>query len=266
MANTLVFFTPRSGSSYVNDLLSLQHNNINLDEFIHSRVRGSYFDRLPKDVKLIVSQLQQRTIFDYKDQAEAAVEFNKRVRSVDFMSTARGISLKCIPVSPTIPVQQFIQHCIDKQYEVYFVYRSVEHQVYSFLCSRIRAAIAEQNNIPNETAFVNFKNAKAQYQFEPLEFPIKQALVDMENLQRYWRVWISYNTVFKNYVKTFSYEQFLTNPLLADIQQQTIDNYNSRNDVIQPSNIGPVGSLITNWDQIVEYIKPLKLLHDSLEV
>ena len=270
MSSTLTFFTPRSGSTYINDLLSIQNGNLNLDEFLHSKLRGNFFNRLPRQVANIIAPINDKTLTRTTRESWLAASklYNEKVDIVKLINKQYGVSLKEVSQHAIRNLDGLFNYCIDNNFKIIFVYReNIYDQVYSFLCSRIRHEMAKTRNIPDDTCYLNFKNSPQVFGQVRVKFDMDHALINLSNIVKMSETWLAHYSKYKKHATLVSYEQIVVNKQYKalDISDNIVDNYQKLNDSVIPFDIGTTGSMIANWDDIRPYIDYYNSMYINLK-
>jgi len=265
LSNTLVVYTPRSGSTILNDLLAFKYNNLNLDEMTFSVVRGKFLDRLPPDIREKAITLNREYVHNETTGQPPSVhidDYNRRVEYVKSL-TDKGVSVKEW-ANGKYPCHKYIEWCIDNNYEIYFLYRrNFEAQVYSLVCSSLRNSIYSKQMKGKITkydsvshAYVQFKDDE-QIKLRPC-YINKERIIDCVNtVMHNIYAWTSYHLLYSKYGKTLQFEDSIERHDFsqAGISPEMYYKYNSSPHPVVEFEKNPIGKYIGNWHEAKDYIK-----------
>lgn len=254
MANALIVFTPRSGSTVAGDVLAYKYNALYLDELTTGNIRSPFFEKLPGNVQLKLKQLNlvRNNTRTAPNWSTIYQKYKLSSSFIEHLHKTNSVVLKYFPNS-IIPGTRTIQWAIDNNFELYFVTRrNFQQQLYSYLLAEHRQLVYKQTN-NNKEAFVNTKSSPV-YQHKPSKMGAQQALALITTLCNSLSLWESYRTKFGYYSKTVLYEDNLANNNLCEfgISEDLFNSYNKQNDSIRPTDSYSVGSDIINWYDIVQ--------------
>lgn len=279
MANVLVVFTPRSGSTIVSDLLAYKYNAINLDEVLDTRIRGVLYDKMPEDVKVL---LKQRSVLDEQPTPTTKKErdsyfydtysfFNKKFEFVKEVSQKYPIVVKFYPTA-ILPGIGLVEWAIKNNFQLYFVSRrNFKKQLYSMLLAEvrtnflIRARKAGKLEGPEITGFLNTKGG-FNVSFPPANVPLHHVLEQVVKLTVINNMWKSYVNAYGRYGKVMYYEDTIVKGdySLLDVSPDLLQAYANEEISLRPTHRYNVGDQISNWQEILEIAKQYEVpnLHE----
>lgn len=267
MTNTLVVYTPRSGSSILNDLLAFKYGNINLDEITFSVVRGKFLDRLPQDIKekaITLNREYVETAPESESQLAQGTQITNYLKRVEYVKslTNLGISIKEW-ANGKFPAHKYIEWCIDNNYEIYFLYRgSFEAQVYSLMCSalrnsqyskQMRGKITRYDSVSH--AYLQFKNGD-RVELKPAYIKTETIVQCISTTISNIYAWTSYHSKYSKYGVTMKFEDTVEKHDFskAGIPPEMYYKYNNTPDPVVEFEKNPIGKYIGNWSEAKDYI------------
>lgn len=259
MANALIIFTPRSGSTIVSDLLSFKYNGVNLDEIFQGTVREPLKTKLPQDIRKLIeiNKINERR----RQQSRKDQRDKYNLQNFTIHETCLALVKHCITKYPTIiklyptyksfPGKALVEWAIDNNFEVYFTTRrNYEDQLYSYLLALQKARSFKEDV---DQAFLNTNSSKER-KFEPIAIPppkVFDSLMTMYNIQMHW---YAMSKMYGNYGKVIYYEDHLAEGRFHEIgvDQEMYNNYIKQELFLRPSPAYTVGEEILNWPDIIE--------------
>jgi hypothetical protein len=280
VANALVVFTPRSGSTIVGDLLAHKYNAVNLDEALGGQIRGPLIKRIPPDVRHCLDQFNvlkrgSKVLEIGPDSAkiawgEAVQFYDDGLACFDQIAAKHSIVVKCYPTIG-IPGVKIINWAIKNNFELYFTYRrSFEEQLYSYTLAECREkfynniAKAGKLKMPPYAGFLNTKGS-TRVEFPPVEYPIQLAMPLIIRLCGIRSLWSSYYRTYGRYGKVLCYEDTIQkNDFSAlGITAEQFKEYSDKDSSLRPSNEYVLGKQIKNWEQIVNIARNYHIEQDD---
>jgi len=148
VANCIIFFTPRTGSSILADLLAFKYNAWNLDEILSHQIRSQILNKLPPRVVDFIKQgnFNARVNLNNKRPEDFYYEMsNEIIRAFSFaadLAQYNDVVLKCYTYPAALP-HKILQLAIQYNFEIYFLYRSNKVEQ---MRSLVTAMAREKNN------------------------------------------------------------------------------------------------------------------------
>lgn len=267
MANVLVVFTPRSGSTIVSDLLAYKYNAINLDEVLDTTIRGVLYDKIPEDIKAI---LKERSLLDPQPNPTTKKErdsyfydtfnlYKKRFEFVKETAQKYPIVIKYYPTA-MLPGIGLVEWAIENDFELYFVSRrSFNKQLYSMLLAEVKtnffkkARKAGKLEIPGIDGFLNTKGS-SNVSFPPVNVPLEQAVEHIVKLTVINNMWKAYVNAYGRYGKVMYYEDTIVRGdySLLGVDNELLQAYGKEEISLRPTHRYNVGDQITNWQEILK--------------
>lgn len=260
MANVLIVFTPRSGSTIIGDLLAYKNNGINLDEILTGFVKGPLKEKIPTEVSklLTLRELSKKaadsqywnTFFDYHNHG---LEFLKEV------VYSYPIVLKYYPIV-AVPGVKLIEWAINNKFELYFTYReNFEQQLYSMILADVKERVYTNAKkagklVTHEHAgHLNMKGG-IDVKFPPVQYPMADAYHMLIKLSSIKVLWESYVKQYGKYGKVICYEETVAKKdfSMIGITPEQFNQYQAQDKSLRPSFEYKLGKQLTNWDEISE--------------
>ena len=279
MANVLVVFTPRSGSTIISDLLAYKYNAINLDEMLDTTIRGVLYDKLPEDIKVI---LKEQSLLDLPPNPTSKKErdsyfydtfnlYNKRFEFVKDTAQKYPIVVKYYPTA-MLPGIGIVEWAIENNFELYFVSRrNFKKQLYSTLLAEVKtnfykkAKKAGRLEIPEISGFLNTKGS-LNVSFPSVDVPPEQVIEQIVKLTVINNMWKAYVNAYGKYGKVMYYEDTIVRGdySLLDISPDLLRAYGKEEISLRPTHRYNVGDQISNWQEILEMAKQYEVpnLHE----
>ncbi len=279
MANVLVVFTPRSGSTIISDLLAYKYNAINLDEMLDSTIRSVLYDKIPEDIKVI---LRERSLLEqvpdpttnkdrYSYHYNVFSKYNKRVEFVKEVTQKYPIVIKYYPTA-SLPGIGLVEWAIENNFELYFASRrNFKKQLYSLLLAGVKtnfykkAKRAGKLEIPEINGFLNTKGS-LNVSFPSVIVPPEQAIEQIVKLTIINNLWKSYVSAYGKYGKVMYYEDTIVKGdySLLDVSNDLLQAYAKEEISLRPTHRYNVGDQISNWQEILEITKQYEVpnLHE----
>lgn len=279
MANVLVIFTPRSGSTIVSDLLAYKYNAINLDEILDTTIRGVLYNKIPEDIKVM---LKERSLLDQPSAPRTAKErqsyfydafnqFNKRFQFVKEVAQKHPVVIKYYPTA-MLPGIGIVEWAIENNFELYFVSRrNFKKQLYSILLAEAKtnfykkATKAGKLEIPEISGFLNTKGT-LNISFPPVNISYEYAVEQIVKLTVINNLWKAYVNAYGKYGKVMYYEDTIVRGdySLLDINANLLQAYGKEEISLRPTHRYNVGDQISNWQQVLEIAKQYEVpnLHE----
>ena len=274
MANALIVFTPRSGSTIVAELLAHKYNALNLDEFIHGDIRGTLDNKLPAGVREMVRNApslgEQPKPLILKKTPILSDLLDSRLEVVKNIAKDHEIVFKLFPsfVTPGINI---IEWAIENNFELYFIHRkNKREQIYSYVLANCKAKLYEEAkksgklSMHRSAGFLNVRNA-TRVIFPPIK-------LSREEIIRYAALLCNingcYNCIsrkYKDYGKHLSYENTIAKKdyTAFGIDKKIVDSYAQQPESIRPTYDYEIGSEIVNWDEVVEVFNKFDVVADE---
>ena len=274
MANALIVFTPRSGSTIVAELLAYKYGAVNLDELMMSDIRGVIERKLPNDVRDLINKNKglSRATELYKSNTskglEKVYEYNrKRLELVKQINQIHPIVLKTYPSIP-LPGITTIEWAIEKNFDIFFLQRrNVINQLYSYFLANTKeefyknAKKAGKLEIEKYAGFLNTKSTPR------VVFP--QVHLEKNRIIELVAVFNGFVSMhqcllekYKKYGKQVYYEDTIVRNDFSPfgITQNIVDEYVKHPLAIQSTYEYTVGSQFLNWDEVVSIFKEFSLV------
>lgn len=279
MANVLVIFTPRSGSTIISDLLAYKYNAVNLDEMLDSTIRSVLYNKIPEDIKVI---LKERSLLENLPDPITNKEkhtylynafklHNKRFDFVKEVTQKYPIVVKYYPTGP-LPGIGIVEWAIENNFELYFVSRkSFKKQLYSILLAQVKtnyyrkAKKAGRQEIQEINGYINTKGS-LNVSFPPANVPLELAIDQIVKLTVIDNMWKAYVNAYGKYGKVMYYEDTIVRGdySLLDISPDLLQSYAREEISLRPTHRYKVGEQISNWQEILEIAKQYEVpnLHE----
>lgn len=270
MANALIVFTPRSGSTIVGDLLAYKNNAINLDEIVTGSVRGPLREKLPTDVnKLLMSKgLAKRAAALQEEQNSSDVVkywnnlfdyYKDGLGFIKEVAASYSVVLKYYPIV-ALPGVKLIEWAIDNNFELYFTYReNFEQQLYSMILADVKekfysnAKKAGKLVMHKHAGYLNIKDGK-KVVFPPVQYTRPDAIHMAVKLSSIRVLWESYVKQYSKYGKLICYEETIAKNdfSVIGVTPEEFNQYQIQDKSLRPSFEYELGKQLTNWDEIAE--------------
>lgn len=267
MANVLVVFVPRSGSTIIGDLLAYKYGGVNFDEILQGGIREALKKKLPEDIKKII---KINNIYARRQKTFDGSLSKRQITVMDFeiYQTCFAMIKHCVKKYPVIvkwypnafPGKDFIEWAIENKFEIYFVgRRNYEDQVYSYLLARHKRLFYKKitdNSEDLDLAFMNSNNFK-QLKFEPSEISLPEALDYLTILHSIQLSWHAITKIYGHYGKIIYYEDYIAKEDFHEIgvDNEMYLNYKKQDWFIRPTAQYEVGKEILNWPDIIKMAK-----------
>lgn len=271
MANALIVFTPRSGSTIVGDLLAYKNNAINLDEILTGgTVRGLLREKLPTDINnLLMSKgLAKRAAGLQRDENNSDVVkywnnlFDYYKDGLEFIKEV-GVSypvvLKYYPIA-ALPGVKLIEWAINNNFELYFTYReNFEQQLYSMILADVKEKFydkvkkAGKLTMHKHAGYLNMKGGR-RVVFPPVQYTRSEAIHMTVKLSTIGVLWESYVKQYGKYGKVICYEETIAKNdfSVIGITPEEFSQYQAQDKSLRPSFEYELGKQLTNWDEVTE--------------
>jgi len=243
--NTLVIFSPRTGSTILNELLAFQHNNVDLDEFLSSSIRlgtrGVLVNNIPKD---IIDELRRLNV-RYKNYSPYKTNFLPKINL-----SGHTWSAKCYAHNIDT-VRYIIDTVVNSDTKLLFTKRNnLKQQCWSAIMAEARQTELIINNTLNSYSSHIHTN-KHKYP------EIKQTKLDTKTASRTIKTIILSANIVDEIYKEFGgimmpYEETIniSDFSLAGVTNETLQEYNNLElKMIKPIKINPE-DYFSNYDEI----------------
>lgn len=269
MANSLIIFTPRSGSTVVAELLAYKHNAVNLDEMMTGQIRGVLQNKLPDDVKKLlraeqilnsdVEHLINECTYDDQKIAHVYDIYQKRFSLIKQIHREHQVVIKYFP-SFSLPAVKMLEWAKNNNFEIYFLTRrSVEDQLYSYVLAHAKERFykkvkeAGKLRMPDHAGFLNTKKTP-KVNFPPVAWGKQSAISLVTIFCGINNAWTAYYNKFKDYGKLIHYEDTIGKGDFTDfgITPQLYAEYSALPTSLQPTYEYTVGDQISNWNEILD--------------
>lgn len=267
MANALVVFTPRSGSTIISDLLAYKYNALNLDEFIDARIRSVLYDNIPEDIKIVIEERsllsevptpktpQESQLYYYR----VLNNFKKKFEFVKEIAQKYPVVVKYYPTA-VLPGIKFVEWAIENNFELYFISRRNFHkQLYSLLLAHTKSRLYKAANkagklkLSGMDAYLNVKG-NLNVSFPPQKLALHTATEEIVKLTIMNNLWRSYINAYGKYGKVMYYEDTVVKGdySLLNISSDLLQAYAKEKNSLRPTQKYNIGDQITNWQEILE--------------
>jgi len=270
VANSLIVFTPRSGSTIAAELLAYKNKAINLDEFMAGNIRKPLFKRLPNDVASAITN--DKVLNDHCVEMQTQMSegeklllnfhlYEKRFEAVKRLHEERPIVIKYWPAIG-LPGVKFIEWTIENGYDVYFTKRRcIEDQLYSYLLADVKetfyrsAVRAGKLNIEMGAGFINTKSTP-NVVFPPVALRDDTIISRVTDVLSLNLLFTSYYNKFKDHAKLIVYEDSIVknNFMQFGISDNLASSYFKQQHSLRPTTKYVVGDQIKNWDRVIEIL------------
>ena len=253
MANSLIFFTPRTGSSILADLLAFKYAAWNLDEILSHQVRPQIINKLPTSVIDRIKGGRFNARERYKGKSSDSfyqLMCGEVLRSINFvkqLSNENDIVIKCYTYPAALP-RRVIELAIDNNFEIYFLHRSnIEEQMYS-----IAAAVLKEKHNKTTPWSAHVHTNKTQLPNTPPQVYSKKQMHTMAyQIGIAIHTWNTLQKVYGHYGVTACYEDTIAKNdfSFAKISDSIIDQYKLQSEYLVPTK-DKVENFILNWEEL----------------
>lgn len=255
MANCLILFTPRTGSSILADLLAFKYNAWNLDEILSHQIRPQVLNKLPPRVVTLLKQgnFNARVNLNGKGPDEFYYEMSKEViRAFSFaadLAQYNDIVLKCYTYPAALP-HKILQLAIQHNFEIYFLYRSNKTEQ---MLSLVTAMAKEKNNKQPWSGHI-YTNKTKPSDSQPMMYDEKSMHNLCYQIGSSIHTWHYLHDNYKQYGVTMCYEDTIAKGdfTSASISKELFEQYLEQDEHLIPTRDK---NLVTNWDKIKPIIE-----------
>lgn len=261
MASALVVFTPRSGSTIISELLAYKYNAVNFDEIFQGGVRGVLKDKLPPQVKQLISD---NNLVEHVNKAMASPDdreliyslHKKTLKVVQTAHESHNIVVKYYPGH--YPAVDLMEWAIKNNFEIYFINRrNVEEQLYSLFLAECRNRLYKKSEkVSRQMGFINSAEVP-KIILPPIIISRAKILELLSRFNLYRMGWHIYEETYGSYGKTIYYEDNVVKNIYDEVgvTSDSYKEYCNTYKSIKPSEPYVVGKDIRNWSEIVEMAK-----------
>lgn len=264
MDNTLIVFTPRSGSTFVGDVISYKNNALFLDELITGNIRLPLLNKLPVSIqhKLKHQQLIKGSDINSRpDWNQLHGKYNNSLSLIKQLAAEQAVTVKYFPNS-LIQGTQLVEWAIDSKFKIFFVSRrNFERQLYSFLLAEYKQRVNKTAmGVVDSSGFVNTGGNNKPLPVTRLT--PNHMLGAITTLCNGINLWHMYLRQYGAYGKTVYYEDSIFENYLDefDISDQVLEQYKQQTNSIKPTEPYRVGEHFDNWSDIVRIAKDYNIL------
>lgn len=268
--NSLIIFTPRSGSTIIGDLLAYKNNAINLDEIITGSMRYPFQEKLPDDVNKIIRDK------DFVNKATALMEeqhskdaptywnnmfsfYQERMEFLRDVTKAHNVVVKYYPIV-ALPGVKLIEWAVQNDFDIIFSYRkNFEEQLYSLVLADVKERFYK--NLYKSGKLTMYKNAgylnikgSRKIVFPPVYYSRPQALQVIVKLTNIRTLYNTYINQFGMYGKVVCYEDTIAKNDFSSIgiTAEEYAAYQIKDKSLRPTYDYEIGKQITNWEEVLE--------------
>lgn len=249
--NTLTIFSPRTGSTILNELLSFQYKNLDLDEFVSGALRKGtlheYVRNIPQSVRDEIKQV-----------LKTDASFSLSRRRVDYvLRLEHNWSAKCLVMKDVELTEYFIQNALKQNTKIFYTCRKdVKAQCWSMIMGRIRSKKIYNAKEKERLAYVS--TIKYPYpDIVPSAFDGNEA---KEIANAIISAGINVKSLYERFGGTLVvYEDTIQKQDFSscDITEETIRSYSKLKQRLEkPPTILPE-QYVTNWKEIDEMIETM---------
>lgn len=250
--NTLVIFSPRTGSTILNELLAFQQQNVDLDEFLSSSIRlgtqGVFVNNIPTDILDEVRRLNSR----YKGYTPHKTNFLPKINEYGY-----NWSAKCYAYNKDT-VKYIIETVVNSETELFFTRRnSLKQQCWSAIMAEVREEeIKNTDTWSLHSSHVHTNKHKypeiklTQLDIRKAARTIKSIILSTNMVEELYKEFGGNMMVYEETIKLGDFS-------LAGISDESIQKYNAlRVRMIKPDQILPE-KYFSNYDEIDSLIERL---------
>ena len=249
--NTLTIFSPRTGSTILNELLAFHYRNIDLDEFVSGAIRqgtlNGYVKNIPKPVR-----------DDLKNILDSDSSFGLRKPRIDYvLSLKESWSAKCIGGSDNKLSGYFIEHALKQGTRIFYTCRrDLKSQCWSMIMAGLRHRHIDSGKITDRMAYVSV-NTIPYPELHPSKIDVEFAKGNIRNIvstaAEARKLYERFGGTMVVYEDTIQKGDFS----ICDITEKTVDSYNKlKTRLEKPPQIQPE-QYVTNWKEIDELIESM---------
>jgi len=255
VANCIIFFTPRTGSSILADLLAFKYNAWNLDEILSHQIRSQILNKLPPRVVDFIKQgnFNARVNLNNKRPEDFYYEMsNEIIRAFSFaadLAQYNDVVLKCYTYPAALP-HKILQLAIQYNFEIYFLYRSNKVEQ---MRSLVTAMAREKNNKRPWSGHI-YTNKTKSSQNESLTYDEKSMHNLCYQIGSSIHTWHYLHDRYKQHGVTMCYEDTIAKSdfTSASISKELFDQYLQQEEYLVPTK---EKNTIANWDVIEPVIE-----------
>ena len=250
--NTLVIFSPRTGSTILNELLAFQQQNVDLDEFLSSSIRlgtqGVFVNNIPTDILDEVRRLNSR----YKGYTPHKTNFLPKINEYGY-----NWSAKCYAYNKDT-VKYIIETVVNSETKLFFTQRNnLKQQCWSAIMAEVREEEI-RNNVKLSSHSSHVHTNKHKYP------DIKLTRLNIRKAARTIKTIILSANIVQEMYKEFGgtmlvYEETINigDFSLAGITDESLQKYNALQlRMTKPSQISPE-KYFSNYEEIDKLIEEL---------
>lgn len=167
------------------------------------------------------------------------------------LSRENNVVIKCYTNPAALP-QKVMQFAIERNYEIYFLYRkNKEQQMHSIVTAMVKERHSFEGKQPNPWAGHVYTNLSKPSDIPPQVYEEG----DMHNMcyeiGNSIHTWQALHQAYKQYGVTMCYEDTIAKGdfSLASIPDDVIKRYHSKREFLVPTK-NKTSNIISNWDQI----------------
>jgi len=253
VANSLILFTPRTGSSILADLLAFKYGAWNVDEILAHQVRPQILKKLPPEIIAKIKQGSfnaRERIQDKRPEEFYYAMSNEILRSFAFVKELmkeNDVVIKCYTYPAALP-QKVIQFAIENKFEIYFLYRKNKEEQ---LRSIVTAMIKEKHGNQKPWSGHIYTNTSEPIDIAPQVYNEKLMHNMAFQIGTSIHTWYCLNQAYKHHGITMCYEDTIAKGdfTTASISNDLFMQYQQQNEFLVPTK-NKLTNLISNWDEL----------------
>lgn len=250
--NTLTVFSPRTGSTIVNELLSFKHNNVDLDEFLSANIRlgtrGIQLENIPPVLLDELRRIRNR----YKGYNPHKTNFLHRINELDYVWSA-----KCFVNNNLDTAKYILEELTSENTGLFYTKRNdVKAQCWSFIMAEYRDRQLTQKNMLKYSAYIH-TNIHPYQKLDPIKLDRKTVtrsvgtiVSSRNNVDLLFSEFGGTSVVYEDTVSKDDYSVLGITPAIFN------DYRNLRIHMVKPTYIHP-GEYFTNWKEVDDMIESL---------